>query len=495
MSASNPSSQVRLEVRTQDDAAEIYVIDAHFHLAARGLGRSQTFSLDPGVYTVKVRAGSVTREEDVILGKGDKEMLKEFSALQFVSPAPLEATAKTHEYHMAAASIESRNVHVQAGQGSWIFVFARDWTAPGQPHVSPPDPRHPATGLTLRDARGNPVADFATQSKSDLSQDPWAACNVQLNPGLYRLGLKLPSGATLEQTVVAAAGWQTQIFLLQRAYGQGPDDRLADLPGASILLAGGSGFDPNRPDIRLVELARQGLANTRQVLPDNVVQEMLYGKFENPMLGIYGAHLLLLREKLEPMYLRTIVGNLRSLLGTHPDVEALALGLGPGESSYIFEVPPMLRRSWSLVLNASVKRPDLVPLDSLAAQVADRLWRGEPWLLWTAPEVPVPAVRGLRTRRRQAPPGSDLEAALQAQLQLLAPPQKPRTTRGVTQPFAPLSSDVAASSDVEATMPETVKATPKPQFDDDTVSKLVQVLGVPRAKVEELLEKEPEKQD
>ncbi len=485
MSASNPSNQVRLEVRTQDDAAEIYVIDAHFHLAARGLGRSQTFYLDPGVYTVKVRAGSATREEDVILGKGDKELLKEFPALKFASPAPLEDTAKTHEYHMAAASTESRNVRVQAGQGSWIFIFARDWTAPGRPPVSPEGSQHPAAGLTLTDARGNLVANFATQSECDLSQDPWAACNVQVNPGLYRLRLELPSGAILEQTVVASPGGQTQLFLLQRAYGPEPNDRRADLPGASVLLARGYGFDPNRPDMRLVELARLGLTNTRQVLPDNVVQEMLYGKFENPMLGIYGAHLLLLRQKVETEHLRTVVVNLRGLVGTHPDVEALALGLGPGESSYVFEVPPMLRRSWSLVLNASVKRPGLVPLDSLAAQVASRLWGGEPWLLWMtpAPEAPAPAVKGLR-KTKEVLEASDLEATLKTQLQLVDQPKKPFTAYGFPRP-----------SVEKALVPDPAARTVKPQLDDDTVNRLVQVLGVPRAKVEDLLEKLAEKKD
>ena len=48
-----------------------------------------------------------------------------------------------------------------------------------------------------------------------------------------------------------------------------------------------------RKSARLTELARQGLIDRRQVLPRDVT-EMLWAKWDNPMLGILGGHLLLL---------------------------------------------------------------------------------------------------------------------------------------------------------------------------------------------------------
>lgn len=475
--STSDQDKLRLNVYTEDAAAEIFVIDAHFHLADHGLGPRKTFLLDPGIYTVKVRTGSQTQEDYAVLRRGEAEsVVKEFPALRFASPAPLYDTAKTHEYHMTAADAESRTTHVQAGQGSWIFVFARDWTPPNRPSISLAPDRHPARGLTLRDAQGNLVAEFATQSKSDLTGDPWAACNVQVNPGIYHLRLEMASGATLEQTIVASSHWQTQVFLLQRAYGADRSDRRADLPGASVLLSNGPYFDSHNHDLRLVDLARLGLTNQRRVLSEDM-RMMLRGKFDNPMLGIYAGHLLLLDEKLDLDLLHIVVGNLRGLLGPHPDVEALALLLEPGGSPYVFEVPPMLRRSWSLVLNATVTKPWLVPLGSLAANVADRLWAEEPWLLWMNPPTADPAQQPAATLGDdQAPELSDVEAALQTQLSLA------RKRNDTPAPMAPL----VLGLDQE---PQPSALPPTPRLDEDTIQRLVQVLGIPRANVEDLVDK------
>src|SRR5439155_21431277 len=100
--------------------------DGLFHLAARGLGQLDT-RLDAGIYKVKARAGFVLQEEYVHLV--DQRVQVDFPRLPFSSAAPLTSTAKTHEYHVQAAAEQSREVHVRAGAGAWIFVFARDWTA------------------------------------------------------------------------------------------------------------------------------------------------------------------------------------------------------------------------------------------------------------------------------------------------------------------------------------------------------------------------------
>jgi hypothetical protein len=72
-------------------------------------------------------------------------------------------------------------------------------------------------------------------------------------------------------------------------------------------------------------------------------------------------------------------------VGTHhPDVEALSIAaasdMAPG---FVFRSPPMLRRSWAVVVGATVRYPSLVPSESIAAAVALRIWGEEPWLLWT----------------------------------------------------------------------------------------------------------------
>jgi hypothetical protein len=459
---------VNLTVQTGDEAAEIFIIDSQFHRVARGVGEEVEFPLPRGLYTVKVRTGVECREKLIILSKDDHIP---FDPIEFASPAPLEGTAKTHEFHASNADTYSHSVNETRGQGSQIYVFARDWTAPGPSPLSLTS-LHPARGLTLRDRHGEVLVDFAGPSwPQNLEGEPWAACNTEVDPGTYRLSLKLASNDVLEQTIVASSGWQTQIFLLQREYGFKESDRRADLSNASIFMSRlGSGFHPQKlsyeapdqVDFRLTEMARQGLINERQVLTDEVVRRMLDEKFSNPMLGIYGAHLLLLREEPDRETLRLVLANLRKLLGgSHPDVEALALKLGQG-SDYIFDFPPMLRRSWAYVLKASVRQLNLVPEGSLAYQASDRLWSGNPWLLWRQSSEHTDsegASRQLRRLIRQA--SGDLENSEDGLQQIpnsLAQQNAKAVDSGIYQAFQ--------------------------QLDDKEMIELVQTLGVPRNKLE-----------
>jgi hypothetical protein len=155
------------------------------------------------------------------------------------------------------------------------------------------------------------------------------------------------------------------------------------------------------------EAARQGLEESRPVAPENrlreavieaqgirqmlvgdgEIQEMLQEKFGNPMLGIYGIHLMLLNRERPWDLLRDVVTTLKSLVGAHPDVLALTMlpelrDLGEGVR---YEVPPMLLNSWKLVVDASADRPELVPAGSYAAAIARRTWGSNAWLTWRPP--------------------------------------------------------------------------------------------------------------
>ena len=390
MKASN-QDKLSLTVHTENQSAEVFIIDGRFKVVERARGRESNFSLNPGIYTVKVRAGFETREQHVALL--DKSENVTFGRIDFASPAPLIGTGRTHEYHIAAAAAESRKVHVKSGVGSSIFFFVRDWTSRKRSDSGHQPNSRPQKGLKLFNLSGRVVADLDQESKFDATKDPWAACNVELDPGLYRLGLELGSGDMLEQTVVASPGWQTQVFALQRDYletgpkqGESGSDRRADVTDASIMLSQ-TGFNPDDPSKRLVEVAKVGLINTRQTLPEGDVKAILAGKFENPMLGIFGAHLLLLNKQMKLDLLSVVVRNLRRMLGNeHPDVEALALRLGSHETRYVFKHPPMLRRSWWHVVDATIDRPELVPIASFSAVCANRIWGGEPWLQWMMPK-------------------------------------------------------------------------------------------------------------
>ncbi len=382
MSNSEHSGLVRLDVNTSDPATEIFVIDGLFRPVEKGLG-SLTTQLKPGIYKLKIRAGYAEQEEIVVLR--DEPVQRIYSSIRFSSPVPLRDTAEEDPRHVEAAERESQAIHVTHGTGSCIFIFARRW-GPAAVNLEIPGGTHPAKGLSLNDSNGREVANFETACVVDTTGNPWAACTVRVDPGLYRLRQRTPRGDHLEQTIVAAPDMQTQVFLLNRTRGEGAEAQSGPLD-VSIIYSSNWRFDATSHYLRLSELARLGLRNDRQVLSDTILDELLYGKFHDPMLGLFGAHLLLRQKRPELPNLTEIVRNLRGLLGpSHPDVEALALLPGACPTSYVFTTPPMLQKSWSLVLEASVQNSALVPYGSLASRVANRLSSEAPWLLWSEPD-------------------------------------------------------------------------------------------------------------
>src|SRR5262245_66616174 len=129
MSSSEQSAgRLPLRVKAADDATEIIVLDGRLQVIGQGRGRLR-MEVEPGVYKVKARAGCVMSEKRVVLVNRPVPPVT-FEALYFSTPALLDATARTHEYQTMGAVGESRRVHVRAGNGSGVFVFARDWTGP-----------------------------------------------------------------------------------------------------------------------------------------------------------------------------------------------------------------------------------------------------------------------------------------------------------------------------------------------------------------------------
>jgi len=182
------------------------------------------------------------------------------------------------------------------------------------------------------------------------------------------------------------------------------------------------------------------------------------------MLGIYAAYLLLDmvqsgRHELDPALLQEAVRTLRSLLKMpHPDVEALAWQAGIGDRSYQFRIPPMLRKSWALITNASADWSDAIPRDSLCAQIADRLIAEDPWLVWS----------------NDRPDDSAEENAVELALQLYL---KPRGRKYQSEP--PTETELRA--DIPLVMESSNFVS------EDTVKAITQDLNLPRSVVEEVL--------
>ena len=482
--AADGSSRSRLSVTTGDMATEIILVDGRLHVIAQAGGELQG-DFEPGIYQIKVRAGEATQEEYVTLAPGD-EVTKVFPRLAFASSAPLVDTAFSNQQHQEIAVAQSRQPHVTIGHGSEIFVVARSSSPSGQPVAAAEG--HPGHGLSLLSAGDTTLVDLGTQSWTDPSAGSIAVCNVALDPGTYKLSLETSDGGRLEQVVVACPGWQTQVFLSQRAQDANGSVPGIDLSGAAIFMAPldrADRFDPERPQNRVAELARQALAARRQILTPRL-REMLSQNQDDPMLGIFGGHLLLLDPQPDLDLLRLVVGNVRGMLGpaSHPDVEALALRLDPNAVTYVFQNPPMLRRSWTLALEASVSRPELVPASSAASTIADRIWGEESWLIWQRrPEAQAEVAFGLPLEEAPAEP-DQIHVALRRQL-------GPRSRQSSTTRRGPIPDiDFAVGPGRGGTPPspedDGERAAPA-ALDEAEIRRLVATLGLPRARLEEIL--------
>ena len=404
------TGKVHLVVEAGDPTTEIFVIDSHFQRVMEGVTGGhghREVDLDPGIYKIKFAAGFLIQEEYVALQAGSGPVIVTVPDLHFSAAAPIKETSTTQDYHEENANKVSKRIHCEIGIGSQLFVFVRDLEKQGCNDC--------ATGLTLHDLAGNLLVDFTQAGDRDVDNpdtDHWVGCTVQLDPGAYRLRVQTPvvdaSGTAeiLEQVVVTSAGWQTQVFLRRVLSGdQGDCQTLrANLNEASILMVPvGTGFQPERSGFREAELARQGLIKGRIVFEASELGKMVWRDHKNPMLGIYGAHQLLLSEKLEPSdleLLRNVTSTLQSMIGTHPDVIALDTFLDDISTNVpvyqapdyrtVYQAPPMLRSSWNILVNASVAHPKIVRAGSLASYVADRIWGNGTWLVWQGSSTDTP---------------------------------------------------------------------------------------------------------
>jgi hypothetical protein len=448
-SASENVPRVTLRVYTQSLDAEVFLVDDRLQLVARGIGSLET-EQPPGVYKVKVQQARDLQHKTILL---TQDQTIHWDPPTVESAAPLADTSRTHEYQTYGVRDASRHVDRKHGEGGQLFVVSRNWSAKDESNVRP-RAEHPGAGVSLAAWNGEWTLDLADLDVHDHTRDAWCSVNIETDPGAYLLRATVAGAAVLEQPVIVSPGWQTLVFLLSRPVHRSdseptlntPLESAAEVLNASVLMSK-NGFSPDDWQFRTTEIARLALADDRPIRSSQL-DDILAHKFDNPMLGIFGAHLLLQsREELQAQHREqnrrarlqqteasrlqreqrdfnqelfdTIVRNLRSLVGhDHPDVEALSLQASPPlRRTDPLNEPPMLRRSWSELVAASQTHASLVPAD-VWLRTAMRV-PSTPFLSWLqmradddARREYMEALRGqLKPRRRSNRPRFELESA------------------------------------------------------------------------------------
>jgi hypothetical protein len=398
-------------VEVDELGAVLTLVDSQFKRLLTSLG-SLRATFQPGVYKLVAQFGAdvLNKVERVVLLDRNLEGLK-ISAPSLLSPAPLAGTSPTHEYHqraleglqpnaapwIAAARTRapisvgldeleertsgdiaevSRGGLPQAPLSSAIGVLARFWTgqpaAIQEPNLFP----NPFNGLSIVDVANSIVIDLSNLAYQPTS-DPVVSHVVDVVPGTYVLRQKLRNGAVFDRPVVASPNWQTNVVIRRdpRDIGVSSSLQLSCMGAVSLHMAyvGATPLDPlQAPSFeRQIEGWRLALRDRRRISSVET-RRLLESKFDNPILGIIGAHLALLSEPQPALglpdrtWLTEVVDKMRSLVGpSHPDVEALAL-LCPDRAITVgaISAPPMYLRSWEIMAEQAEDPETLFPTDA-----------------------------------------------------------------------------------------------------------------------------------
>ncbi|AWO88417.1 MULTISPECIES: hypothetical protein [Bradyrhizobium] len=417
----------RLVVSSHADA-QILVMDAKLKVIRRTVGRLDT-NLDSGLYKIKVARGGGTVEQLLDLDSDNEIYLPVY---KFPAIAPIGPMLGTD-----GPAVESLAQAVLARRGSGepgLLILGHH---PIQRDVRP----HPLDGLRVMQWPGDGPAQSIADSDMlvrSIGQACWGASWLPYSPGCYLLEIS-DGPQTVHQAVPVAPDWQTRVFLLRRGWRQGadttsvPDTTRSEWIDFSIQMA--------RPDFPVVysdhyetiEVARNALTMTEPIFVSReLIDNLLYGKYDNPIAGITGLHLYLeaaeraqsddspsdsklqidQRDDMQNPkdFAREVLANLGKLLGSSSALasDLLALnvraGLLPSGQTVTITQPPMFWVSWDILRSHAGRDGRVWVEPQLWSSIANSTAWG-PYLVWQPGQTTWQEYVARHTSRRPFPIG------------------------------------------------------------------------------------------
>ncbi len=377
----------RLILASPMKSLELSVVDSEFREVGHGVGALDV-NVVPGIYELRFQAGPQHDKRLVSVAPGQVYEDTEIE-VAFPSPAPIEGTSTSHEYQQTAAS-EASQKQTAAGTGDAGLVLmvrnVREWE-----HLTVD--QSTVRAIELLDSRLRPVPDFDAGWQID-SGNGCATWSANLAPGGYALRVRRTpeqkdrKQVALDQAIVLTTEWQTLVFIPNSA--QGPVPEWSSIHMAELALE----WSPSERDVSTaLELALWGLREGRSVVPSDL-RALLDGKFQNPMLGIIGAHSLLLEPKPDFGLVDTVIANLTGLVPNHPDLTALLWLAAEVRSesrfpdaahappSTLVGWPPFLLASYKALLRRDAHDSSTIEDGSVAERAAAQLVSSGVWTAW-----------------------------------------------------------------------------------------------------------------
>jgi len=365
-----------LKVTSEPDV-RITIYDGWGDVVGEGSGYLEQ-DLPRGFYEIRTElAGEIEQE----LIRHDRRMEEPHRAKSpgRYSPAPLQGALTSHEYYTGPAEEWSRRDTCEVpigGKGpamSRLFLFVR---AVSREQVTD---RDLTAGLLMTTPSGKvlcePSVDREHTRRDD--DDGWVAFSADV--ACRTIFLKYTGEPARTVPIHFDPGWETQLFLLHHGRPRFETMKF-------FMVGKGAGFQANDEVARNVDLALTGLQNRTNLLPRPVMDDLLNGKFRNPIEGLIGAHFLLRELEPDAERIDLVLRNLASLLPNSPDVRALEI-LGAQRLSRPIDPeplgePPMLRAGLEAVIAASAEVRGLIPRGSVLDRICSRVFADTPWSSW-----------------------------------------------------------------------------------------------------------------
>jgi len=355
--------------------------------------------LAAGLYTVRWSYAGVMEEQVVRLPHVRSLVLQ----VKRSTPAPVPGAIDTHEYYSGYNGDVNKDLDTGAAIGAEGALDSRLFLMLRMRSAEQYRGEDLAAGLRLLDGGLNPLFELGERALAQNSG--LLLCSLRAQPGCYYLEYRPPEPGRAARLfpLHLFGGWQTRLYLFYE-HGQ------LNFSSASISLRNAEyqdsySYQRQRIDAA-ADMALNSLQANRAELPREIENGLLYAKFENPLLGILGAHFLLQRpaqptpeaEAKLAEKTQMVFYNLDDLLPYSPDVAALrykaalrfptlARFRSPGP---LLKDPPMLRASLEALSLAEGSGIEAIVEGSPLESLAPNLFFDSPWATFRSPMVQDP---------------------------------------------------------------------------------------------------------
>lgn len=365
----NINYSIKLTTDQSDSFTELRIFDGRNQLKSNGIHSLETF-LPKGFYTVEAELnGKTTRK----LIKHDSDQVVKIDLPERFSSIPVEGMKSSDRVYVNAASEISKRItfelQIDSNDDSGkVFIFLR---YPRKSLYEEIGKTKHFDGYYLLNHKKEKVVDLNSDS-SVIGDSGYLAFSAKIQVGQYYLCYD-QGKYRLKFPIYVFQSWQTQFFLTVRE---------SPISSSCRVLMNKYSFQADSRDAKAIDSVFNMIQNENYQLKKEVRERLVYGKWENPIMGLLWIHLYFNSESNENDYLFNQVWRNLSykILGdsNSPDVKALELMkiLHEGEEvskDLKFNHPPMFLTALKNVINVSPNYPWIIPegseIDLIAAHL------------------------------------------------------------------------------------------------------------------------------